>query len=153
DAVTGRGDGQETLELLERENLFLVPLDDRREWFRYHRLFADFLQDGLRRCHPADIPELHRRAGRWFLAHDQPEPAFRHAIAGDDRDLAVAIIQRYTNAKLMGGELRVLTEWVNSIPEEWLATYPLFALPRAGLLIYAGELEAAVRCLDAIERQ
>jgi LuxR family maltose regulon positive regulatory protein len=153
DAVTGRDDGQVTLERLERENLFLVPLDDRREWFRYHGLFADFLQDELRRCYPAGIPKLHRRAGRWHLGHDQPEPAFRHAIAGDDRDLAIAIIQRYTNAKLMGGELRVLTEWVDSIPEVWLAADPLFALPRAGILIYSGELAAAVRCLDAIERQ
>ena len=104
DAVTGTAGGQEMLEHLERENLFLVPLDDSREWFRYHRLFADFLRAELHRRHPDEVADLHRRAARWYLAHDLPEQAFRHAVAGDDLDLVVQIFDRYVNAKLQGGE-------------------------------------------------
>jgi LuxR family maltose regulon positive regulatory protein len=153
DAVTGREGGQETLELLERQNLFLVPLDDRREWFRYHRLFADFLRDELHRCDGADVGDLHRRAGRWYFVHDLPEPAFRHALQGDDRDLATAVVQRYASAKVMGGEYRILKEWVESIPPEWTDAYPVLALPRAALMTFAGQIDACVRHLDDIERK
>jgi LuxR family maltose regulon positive regulatory protein len=153
DAVTGRAGGQETLEWLERENLFLLPLDDRREWFRYHRLFAGFLQNELRRRYPADLADLHRQASRWYFDRDQPESAFRHAVAANDRDLAAAIVQRYANAKLMGGELRVLREWVEAIPPEWHDTYPVFALPRAGLYAFTGDFAGCLRCLDEIEQR
>lgn len=153
DAVTGCRDGNEMLESLERGNLFLVPLDDRREWFRYHRLFAAFLQDELRRRHPSDVADLHRRAGRWYLGQEQPEPAFRHAIAGNDRDLAAAVIQRYTTAKLMGGELKTLQEWVDSLPQEWCDAYPVLDLPRAGLLAFTGQVDACVGRLDEIEQR
>ena len=82
DAVTGRDDGQEMLERLERANLFLLPLDDHRAWYRYHRLFADFLQAELERRHPEEVADLHRRAARWHFAHDLPDQAFQHAVAG-----------------------------------------------------------------------
>lgn len=84
EAVTGTTGGQDVLEALERENLFLVPLDDGREWFRYHRLFADFLYEELKRRHADGVGDLHRRAARWYLAHDLPEPAFQHALEGND---------------------------------------------------------------------
>jgi LuxR family maltose regulon positive regulatory protein len=153
DAVTGRDGCQETLERLERENLFLVPLDDERTWFRYHRLFADFLQEELARRHPAEVADLHRRAGRWYLARDLPDPAFRHAVAGGDLDLTVQIVERYRQAKQMAGEFRVLQEWVDALPGAWYAAYPVLGLLRAGLLAYTGAFDACVRCLDDIEQR
>jgi LuxR family maltose regulon positive regulatory protein len=153
DAVTGRDDGQETLELLERENLFLVPLDDRREWFRYHRLFADFLRQELIRRYADEVADLNRRAARWYQTHDLPEPAFRHAVAGDDLELVTQVVQRYANAKLMAREFKVVQEWVDALPEEWYVAYPALGLARAGLLAFSGAFDACIRCVDEIEQR
>jgi LuxR family maltose regulon positive regulatory protein len=86
DAVLERADSQGVLETLERENLFLIPLDDSRQWFRYHPLFADFLHEELKRRYPEEVGELHRRAARWYLAHEMPELAFHHAVEGSDAE-------------------------------------------------------------------
>lgn len=153
DEVAGTDGSQQMLELLERENLFLVPLDERREWFRYHRLFADVLREELRRRHPAEVSELHRRAARWYLARDLPEPAFRHAVDGDDFDDVVRIFDRYANAKLQSGEFRVVQRWLDSLPAAWCSAYPVFDLARAGLLAFTGALDACVRCVDDVEQR
>jgi LuxR family transcriptional regulator, maltose regulon positive regulatory protein len=153
DAVTGTSGGQEMLELLERENLFLVPLDASREWFRYHRLFADFLRVELHRHQPEQVGDLHRRAARWYLDNDFPEEAFHHAVAGDDLDLGVRIFDRYANAKLQGGEYSVLQRWLDSLPATWYVSYPAFDLARAGLLAFSGALDACMRCVDDVEQK
>jgi ATP/maltotriose-dependent transcriptional regulator MalT len=105
------------LETLERENLFLVPLDDNREWYRFHRLFADFLREELRRSHPHEVRDLHRRAADWYLAHDVAEQAFQHALAGDDTELVIRIVDHYILIKMHGGELNVLAAWVDAFQE------------------------------------
>jgi LuxR family maltose regulon positive regulatory protein len=153
DAVTGRQGSQEMLELLERENLFLMPLDDHREWFRYHKLFADVLQEELGRRQPDEVAALHRRAAGWCLAHDLPEPAFQHAVAGDDLDLVVAIFDRYANLMLLGGEFKVLQRWLDALPAAWYAAYPALGLPRAPLLAFSGAFDACLRCVDDVERR
>ncbi|HYI16215.1 MAG TPA: AAA family ATPase, partial [Thermomicrobiales bacterium] len=126
DAVTADENGRAMLEAVERENLFLVPLDDNREWYRYHRLFADVLRDELQLRHPDEVAALHRRAAGWYLAHDLPEPAFEHSLAAHDLDLVVQILERYETSKLHGGELSVLQRWIDSIPAMWYTNYPLF---------------------------
>jgi LuxR family maltose regulon positive regulatory protein len=153
DAVTGEQQGQEMLERLERENLFLVPLDDTREWFRYHRLFADFLRDESSRRQPGEVAHLHRRAAEWYLAKDLPDPAFDHAVAADDLDLTIRIFERYANARLQGGELRMVQHWLDALPPAWLAAYPVFDLARAGLLAFSGALDACQRCIDDVEQR
>jgi LuxR family maltose regulon positive regulatory protein len=153
DAVTGRADSQEMLEIVERENLFLVPLDDNRQWFRYHRLFAEFLHEELKRRHPAEVDELHRRAARWYLAHNLPEQAFHHALEGSDVELVVQIFDKYCNAKLNGGEVRVVGRWVDSLPAEWDAAYPGLGLARVGVLAFTGAFEASMRYLDEVEQR
>ena len=82
DAVTGQEGGKATLEALERRNLFLIPLDDRRRWYRYHHLFGDVLQARLLDEQPDLVPELHRRAAEWYASEGEAEEAIRHAIAG-----------------------------------------------------------------------
>jgi LuxR family maltose regulon positive regulatory protein len=152
-AVTGREDSQALLEELERENLFIMPLDEQREWFRYHPLFADFLQQELQRLYPDEVAPLHRRAGAWHVAHELPEQAFRHALAGDDVACAVQVFDRFLNLKLPAGEVRLVQSWIDALPRQWLAAYPALELARAGLFAATGAVEACLRCLDDVEQR
>jgi LuxR family transcriptional regulator, maltose regulon positive regulatory protein len=153
DDVTGTDGGQEMLELLERENLFLVALDDSRQWFRYHSLFADFLQGELGRRYPNDIADLHRRAAQWYLAHELPEPALHHAVAGSHADIALQIFDEYFNMKLNTGELTVIKRWLESLPDEWHTTHPIIGIAQAGLFAFSGSLDECLRCIDEVERK
>ena len=152
DALTGGG-SQAILEWLERENLFVVPLDDCGEWFRYHRLFADFLQDELRRRHPDEVARLHRRAARWYFDHERPEEAFAHAVAGESPELVLCIFERYLNVMLNSGQLKVVVRWLEALPSEWYAAYPLLGLGRVWPLAVTGAFDACVRTLDEVEHQ
>ena len=153
EAVTGTSGGQRMLEHLERQNLFVQAMDDERAWFRFHPLFADFLRSELDRRYADEVAGLHRRAAAWYAAHDLPEQAFRHAVAGDDVDQVIEILDKYFNAKLNGGELRVVESWIDSLPAAWFATYPALDLMRAGLLAYTGAFEACVRLVNDIEQR
>jgi LuxR family maltose regulon positive regulatory protein len=153
DAVTQAKGSREILERVERENLFLVPLDDQREWYRYHRLFADFLLAELDRRHPEEVADLHRRAAGWHLAHDLPHQAVQHAIAGNDPELVVRVFERYVNIKLNCGELNDVARWLDALPAEWFAAYPVLDLSRAGLLALTGAFDACLRSLDDVEKR
>jgi LuxR family transcriptional regulator, maltose regulon positive regulatory protein len=153
DAVTGRNDGQEMLETLERRNLFLVPLDDSREWFRYHQLFTDFLRGELNRRHSDEVAGLHSRAAMWYLAHDLPDQALRHAVSADDAELVMQIGERYFVVTLHSGEFTVLKRWLESLPERWHSDYPMIGLIDAGVLAFTGDLDACVRCVDGVEQR
>ena len=93
DALTGHGDGQATLEWTEGANLFTIPLDDERLWYRYHHLFADVLRGRLRGETPDRVPELHLRASEWYAAHGLPEEAVSHALAADDPERAADLVE------------------------------------------------------------
>ncbi|HEX5164988.1 MAG TPA: AAA family ATPase, partial [Thermomicrobiales bacterium] len=151
DAVSGGSDGQTMLETLERENLFLVPLDDNREWYRYHRLFADFLREELRRQDPDEIRDLHRKAARWYFAHDLAEQAFQHALASQDADLVFEVLDRYVLIKLHGGDLKGLETWLDAIPAAWYDEHPQFGLARATLLAGFGAFEACLQSIKEVE--
>ncbi|MGH2614761.1 MAG: LuxR C-terminal-related transcriptional regulator [Thermomicrobiales bacterium] len=152
-AVTGTENSQAMLELLERENLFFVPLDDRREWFRFHPLFAGVLREELHRQHGPEVVQLHGRAASWYLHHAMPEQAFAHAVAGNDVDLVTRIGEDYCVIKMESGELNVVARWLQLIPEAWFATYPLVSLLRVAFLIYTGAFEESVRLLEEIEER
>jgi LuxR family transcriptional regulator, maltose regulon positive regulatory protein len=150
-AVTDKPDGQAMLETLERENLFLFPLDASRDWYRYHRLFANFLLEELTRNSPEQVPELHRRAAHWFLDHDMPEQAHQHALAADDIEIMAQIFDRYTNAKLFSGEFSIIKHWIDALPQDWFTAYPALNLTRAGYLAYTGSFEACLRVVEEVE--
>lgn len=152
DTVTGETDGQRMLESLERVDLFLVALDETREWFRYHRLFAEFLQAELPRRYPERVPELHCRAARWYLQHDQPEVAFQHAVAGEGRDIVALIFERYLFVKLMSGEVRTVQRWLDSLPAAWLTHHPMIVIARAGVFMVSGQFDECLQCLDEVDR-
>ncbi len=153
DAVTEGREGQQMLELLERENLFLVPLDDERAWFRYHRLFADVLREELHRRYPDEVGALHLRAARWHLDRDLPEEAFRHAVAGDDPHLVAQIAARHVLAKLFRGEIRTVQRWMAALPETWYTGQPDLGLARAALCYLTGQFDDCARGLEEVERQ
>jgi LuxR family transcriptional regulator, maltose regulon positive regulatory protein len=150
-AVTEKPGGQEMLETLERENLFLFPLDASRDWYRYHNLFADFLIEVLTRSSPESVSGLHRRAALWFLDHDMPEQAHPHALAAGDIKVMVQIFDRYTNVKLFSGEFSILKHWIDTLPQDWAAAYPALNLTRAGYLAYTGSFEACLHVIEEVE--
>ena len=153
DSITERTDGQETLELLERENVFLTLLDESREWFRYHQLFAEFLQGELQRRHPEEVALLHGRAAQWYLAHDLPEQAFQHAVARGDLELVIYIFERYVPAKLQGGEVKIVERWLAALPEAWRAAHSMLGFAQACVLLYTGQFEAGLRYVDEVEQR
>jgi len=152
-AVTGTEETQKMLTTLEGENLFLIPLDDRREWFRYHHLFADFLHEELKRLHPDIVTSLHQRAARWYLAHDLPEQAFHHGVAGDDVELVLQLLERHVQPMLMSGEFKSLKQWLDLLPEAWHKEFPIIDLFQTGLLLFTGQLNAGTRRLEAVEQR
>lgn len=152
-AVTGQAGADEMLERLDRENLFIIPLDDRREWFRYHNLFADFLLEVLERRHPDEVVELHRRAAAWYLQNDLPEPAFNHALAGEDPSQVIEICDNYLVAKLAAGEFKLVAGWLESLPAAWYAAHPILGLAQAAFLFFTGSFESAAQRVDEVEQQ
>jgi LuxR family transcriptional regulator, maltose regulon positive regulatory protein len=108
DSVTGKGDSARVLAEIERANLFLVPLDEHREWFRYHHLFAELLRDELRRRGSAREPELHRRACAWFGSVGDVDDAIQHAIRGGDLETAATLVATHWLAHFNAGRLQPL---------------------------------------------
>lgn len=125
DAVTGEGEGAEMLEWLKERNLFIVSLDDRREWYKYHVLFADLLQQRLRRAHPGEqVQELHRRAAAWYRQNGRIPQAIRHALAAGDALQAAEMIESVAEATLGRSEVLTFLDWVEQLPRELLAERP-----------------------------
>ena len=151
DATTGRNDSQNMLETLERDGLFLAALDEQRDWFRYHPLFAGVLREELHRQHPQEVASLHCRAARWYLRRAMPEQAFSHAVAGNDVHLVTRIGEDYCVIKMESGELNVVARWLQMIPEAWFARYPLINLLRVCFLIFTGAFDEGARLLDEVE--
>jgi LuxR family maltose regulon positive regulatory protein len=152
-AVTGQVGADELLERLERENLFILSLDDEREWFRYHSLFAEFLHEALERRHPDEVMDLHRKAAGWYLQHDLPEPAISHALAGEDANRVIEIFDNYLVAKLAAGEIKLVAGWLESLPAAWYAAHPILGLAQAAFLFFTGSFEAAAHRVDEVEQQ
>jgi len=111
DALTGRDDGSRMLTTLERANLFLVPLDDQRQWYRYHHLFADVLRARLLAEQPDLVPLLHQRASVWYEAHDSAEEAVSHALAARDFDRAANLMELAAPATCRAGWRRSPRPW------------------------------------------
>jgi len=108
---------QAILERIERDNLFVLPLDERREWYRYHRLFADLLQERLVRSFPELVPDLHRCASLWFEAHGWIEEAIQHAIASGEAHRAADLVEQVAQDTLMRSEVLTFLRWIESLPE------------------------------------
>lgn len=152
DAVTGGSDGVALLDALERGNLFVTPLDDKRKWFRYHHLFADVLAAHARQEQPAQAPTLHRRASAWYAANGFPADAIRHALAARDFAYAAELLEVALPLIRKSRQEATLLGWLQALPDELLRARPVLSLHYVGTLLQSGKLEGAESRLRDAER-
>ncbi len=152
DAVTGQEDSKRMLEGLERGNLFVVPLDDKREWYRYHHLFADVLQAHSMKEQPEQVPIRHRRASEWYEHSGLPAEAVHHALAAEDFERAAGLVELAAPATLRGTQAATLLVWLKALPDELVRARPVLSSHYAWASLIGGELEAAETRLRDAER-
>lgn len=140
DAVSGQTDSKATLARLEQANMFLLRLDDKRQWFRYHQLFADFLRAGL---DPAVERELHRKASAWHEVHGSGQEAIRHALAAKDISATVRLFRSQAESMLARGEIPALLSWLDAVPESTIRAQGDLAGYKAWLLYLLGRTAEA----------
>ena len=138
EAVTGRAGAQNSLEMLVEENLFVLPLDQHREWYRYHALFSDLLQKRAGETLGAEIAALHIKASRWFAENDQPVQAIDHALAGGEYDYAGALIEQIGEQILKRSEAGTLLRWLDMLPPEQQRAHPLLFVLHGLVLLFCG---------------
>ena len=151
DAVTGRRGGQATLETLERRNLLLVALDDQRDWYRYHHLFADVLHARLQAERPDDVAGLHERASRWYERAGDVDAAVRHAFAARDVDRAADLVEQVATTLRRHRAEATLAAWVEQLPPGILARRPVLASGYIGALMAGNHFGGVAARLDALE--
>jgi LuxR family maltose regulon positive regulatory protein len=152
DAVTGQDGGKTTLEALDRCNLFLVPLDDRRRWYRYHQLFADMLRARLLDERPGRVPKLHRRACEWYEEHGDRSEAIRHAMAGGDVARAADLVELAIPAMNRSQQSATLRQWLEALPDELVRARPVLSVGYAVTLLEGGRVEGVEARLRDAER-
>ena len=152
DAVTGRQGGKSMLQVLERGNLFLVPLDDQRRWYRYHHLFADVLRSRLLDEQPEMVSELHLRASRWFEQDGQPTEAILHALAAEDFERTANLIEAAAPVLLKNRQEETLLAWLGALPDATVDARPVLSVDFAAALLSNGHVDGVDPHLEAAER-
>ena len=153
DAVTGQHDGRAMLEALDRANLFLVPLDDRRLWYRYHHLFADVLRARLLDEQPDQVRDLHRRASDWYARNGDQPAAIGHALDGEDFQRATAdLIEFATMPAFRARWEATFPRWLEALPGELFRVRPVLAVAVVAVHMVRGDIEGVEARLQDIER-
>src|SRR5262245_15735320 len=152
DAVTGQEGGQAQLEALNRGNFFVVPLDDRRQWYRYHHLFAEVLQAHVRAEQPDLVATLHGRASAWYEQHGSAADAIRHALAAQDFGRAANLVELAWPAIRQSRQDATLLGWLKALPDEVLHVRPVLSVAYAHVLLSSGVFEGAHERLRDAER-
>ncbi|MEO8287101.1 MAG: LuxR C-terminal-related transcriptional regulator [Chloroflexota bacterium] len=150
----GSTSSQSMLEELERANLFVVPLDEERRWYRYHHLFADVLRQRLARSvSSAYISDLHARASVWYEQQGLVPEAIQHALAMSDKSHAAGLIERYGDRFIAGGQVQTALGWLSRLPETLLLTRPRLFIYHTFALLFTNDLATAeARVQDAEQR-
>jgi LuxR family maltose regulon positive regulatory protein len=143
--------GQATLEFLEQMNLFVIPLDNEKRWYRYHHLFADVLNRYLEKQFPDQLRELHGRAAQWYAQNGFISEALRHSLAAGDQDFAVQLIEQNGCMLMMRGEVVTLLKWIEAV-EPYSATRPWIAILSAWAYALTGQLERVEPLLESVNR-
>lgn len=155
DAVCGAepGSSQHTLEQLEQSNLFILPLDNQRRWYRYHRLFADLLQQRLQQSQPGLAPALHQRASAWYAQNGLMDEAIAHALWAQDFERAADLIEQTAQAAWMRSQVATFLRWVEALPEQVMRVRPLLCVFHAIALFLTGQPvdEVEARLEDAAQ--
>jgi LuxR family maltose regulon positive regulatory protein len=152
DAVTSMDDGQEALEYLEHANLFVIPLDEDRRWYRYHHLFTDVLRQRLRETDADLPPELHRRASVWFERQGLAAEAVHHALEAHDIERAADLIEDIGLSVMLPGQVYTLLGWLDTLSDAVVRSRPALCIVHAAALMFAGQPEAAEARVDDAER-
>jgi LuxR family transcriptional regulator, maltose regulon positive regulatory protein len=152
DAVTGQDGGKPMLEALDRGNLFLVQLDDRRQWYRYQHLFGDVLRAHLLDEQPDRVHELHLRASDWYERNGERSEAIRHALAAEDFERAADLVELAIPAMRRSRQETTVRGWLEALPCEVVRVRPVLIVGYAGVLLLGGELEGVEARLEDAER-
>ena len=152
DAVTGQKGGTAMLETLDRANLFVVPLDDQRRWFRYHHLFGDMLRARLLDEQPECVKDLHRRAADWYEQHGDRYEAIHHAMTGEDMERAADLVELALPAMRQGRQEGTLRRWLEALPEALFDARPVLSIGFVGALMATGQMEKVEARLRDAER-
>jgi LuxR family maltose regulon positive regulatory protein len=150
-ALTGRADGAELISEVNRANLFLIPLDDERYWFRYHHLFGGLLRHELARMAPEQPSALHRRAAEWYATYGDPAEAISHAIASGDDSLTRGLVAAHWRQHFNAGQLETVSRWLDALPAELVAMDASLSAARVWVALDTGRLEDVGAALDAAE--
>jgi LuxR family maltose regulon positive regulatory protein len=126
--LTNRQDSQQVLEQLETANLFVIPLDDHRMWYRYHHLFSDLLRNHLKQTSPGRIDELHRSASQWYEDHNYLESALMHAAVLPEYHMVEEILCKHALSMIDHGYTRLVNHWLEFLPAEALEDDPVLGL-------------------------
>lgn len=152
DAVTGLPGGKAMLEALQRGNFFVISLDDRRHWYRYHHLFTDVLRMHLMAEQPGQIPILHRRASGWYEQNGLMAEAIRHALSAEDFNRAANLIEQAAPEIRRSRQDAMLLGWLQALPEELFQYRPVLSVVYAHVLLAGGELKGVETLLRDAER-
>lgn len=150
--VTGQAGSQAMLESLERANLFIIPLDEERRWYRYHHLFAEVLRHHLQQTHPERISELHHRASVWYEAGGFVAEAVDHALAAHEAGRAAQLIEQAAQEFLGRGEVTTLQQWLQSLPEDAVRARPRLSVTYAWVMALQGQAQPLENWLEAAEQ-
>jgi LuxR family maltose regulon positive regulatory protein len=149
---TGQQNGQATLEMLQHANLFIVPLDEERRWYRYHHLFADLLRQRLHQTQSELVPELHSRASKWYEQYRLKDEAVDHALAAGDFERVVYLIEQQADAIWERGEHAKFRHWLEGLPADLVFSKPQLCILHAESLIARGQMDAAEQSLQVAEQ-
>ncbi len=150
-ALLSRSDGREMLAALDMGNLFLLPIDEQRKWYRFHPLFRDLLLNHLGQYPTEQVRELHRNASGWFLAHDDPLNSLKHALKADDLGIAASIAEQHTLSFLDHGRISEVASWLDTLPNELISNWPWLLISRAWVDLYLanhGKLDFTLRLAE-----
>jgi ATP/maltotriose-dependent transcriptional regulator MalT len=148
--IGGHGDN-DVLDYIERANLCLIPLDDHREWYRYHHLFADFLNQRLHEIEPERITELHLRASQWFTNAGLVDEAIQHALTAGDLEGATRLVDRIAIDLIVRREPNKLLRLISQLPYDLYKSYPILCIIHAFALVFAGQLDKVEPALALAE--
>jgi LuxR family maltose regulon positive regulatory protein len=152
DAVLAASGSAEMLEKLERANLFVMPTDRNRVWFRRHQLFSEMLLAELRRRDPEAEFAQHRRAAEWYERVGDPETALEHALAARDFTFAATLIANHLEAYLVNGRAATLRRWIEAIPSSMVSNLSWFGAAASLAYISNGDIERATHWMAVAER-
>lgn len=150
--LVSRNDSQSILTRLDKANLFLIPLDDERCWYRYHHLFSDLLKNQFIQLYPDEVPNLHRLASQWFEEQDLRDEAINHAFAAKDYDRVALLIQKYAMDMLHQSKYNQLLSWIEVLPQNLVNRNPWLCMYLSWTRHWAGRREEGEDCLETAEQ-